>query len=67
MTIQNASNNSTYEWSLRAVNSRIHELYETDRTKLAKELELKVTVLLTGDYCTSLESSQLPHGNSPIY
>lgn len=31
---------------------RIHELYETERTKLAKESELIATVMLTGDSWT---------------
>ena len=41
--------------ALRAtVVARMHKLYETERAKRAKELELPVMVMLTGNYWSSL-------------
>lgn len=39
--------------SRSAIINRIHKLYETKRTKLAKDLKLRATIILTSDYWTS--------------
>lgn len=53
--IRIASKDPSYELPSRStITNRIHELYETERAKLAKDLELTATIALTGDYWTSL-------------
>ncbi|XP_062381388.1 E3 SUMO-protein ligase ZBED1-like [Sardina pilchardus] len=53
--IRIASGDLTYELPSRAtVMSRIHEWYDTEKAKLATNLENTTSIALTGDYWTSL-------------
>ncbi|XP_062854826.1 E3 SUMO-protein ligase ZBED1-like [Trichomycterus rosablanca] len=53
--IRLASKDPSYELPSRStIVNRIHELYETERAKLAQDLVLTATIALTGDYWTSL-------------
>nr|XP_055040804.1 E3 SUMO-protein ligase ZBED1-like [Misgurnus anguillicaudatus] len=52
-----ASNNYTYELPSRAtITSKIHNIYEEEKTKIEEALRQTNTVALTGDYWTSLSN-----------